>query len=217
MARGPGERAGLTAELVARTALELADDGGLAALTVRGVARRLGVEPMSLYNHFANKDALLDTVWTQVLRHGVLPDDHPADTWQAYARDTAHRYRAALLEHPNVLPLMAERSARTAEALDLVQQTVRGLTSRGAPLTLAFDLVDVLSMFTIAHALIERRAPDAGAPPGLDPQRHRLLMEYAAVAAGRDPVEADAQRFDDAVNALVSGYSDRSAEEDTRS
>ncbi len=63
MSRGRGTPAGLSRELIARTALELADEQGLRALTIRGVAQRLGVEPMSIYNHFANKEAMLDGVW----------------------------------------------------------------------------------------------------------------------------------------------------------
>lgn len=58
----PQVRAPLTRERVLRAAIELADVGGLAALTMRHLAQSLGVEAMSLYHHVANKEALLDGV-----------------------------------------------------------------------------------------------------------------------------------------------------------
>lgn len=209
MARGPGVPAGLSAARIARAALELADEAGLPALTIRGVARRLQVEPMSIYNHLAGKGALLDAVWDEVLSEGALPADHPAATWQEYLRDTAFRYREALLAHPKVLPLMLERYARTPQSLDLVQTAIAGLTTRGVPLMVSVDMVNVISMLTIAHALSEHRFADVTEPPPLDPERHALLAEIIARSMDHDPAEDDARRFRDAIDALVKGYAAR--------
>ena len=43
-------------------AIKLADEGGIESLSMRNVAQELGVYPMALYNHFANKDDLLDAM-----------------------------------------------------------------------------------------------------------------------------------------------------------
>ena len=53
-------RAGLSRERVLSAAVTLADDGGVEELSMRRLAKQLGVEAMSLYNHIANKDQLLD-------------------------------------------------------------------------------------------------------------------------------------------------------------
>ena len=55
-------RTPLTRERVLRAAIELADQQGLAALSMRNLAKAVGVEAMSLYNHVANKDDLYDGI-----------------------------------------------------------------------------------------------------------------------------------------------------------
>lgn len=206
MARGPGRSAGLTASAVAHAALRLADEQGMAALTVRGVARRLGVEPMSIYHYFASKEALLDAVWDEVLARGVLPPEHPAESWQEFLRATAQHFRKALRAHPNVLSLMLGRGARTARSLDLVQATLAGLTSRGVPLMLALDMTNVLSLFTVAHTISEHRGGTDEPPMAIDPVRHALLVEIVGRSVALDPVTDDERRFTEAVDALIAGY-----------
>src|SRR5215813_1551407 len=53
-------RAGLTRDLVFRTGVRIADEGGIAALSMRRLAQELGVEAMSLYHHVADKEQLLN-------------------------------------------------------------------------------------------------------------------------------------------------------------
>src|SRR5215471_1195902 len=53
-------RAGLTRDLVFRTAVRVANESGIAALSMRKLAQELGVEAMSLYHHVADKEQLLD-------------------------------------------------------------------------------------------------------------------------------------------------------------
>lgn len=206
MPRGRGTPAGLSGTLIAQTALRLADEEGLAALTIRGVARRLGVEPMSIYNHFASKDAMLDGVWDEILASAVLAPDHPDPTWQGYLRQTAAGYRRALLAHPGVLPTMLDRTARTAQSLDLVQKVIAGLSTRGVPLLLAADMVNIVSLLTIAHVITEHRSMSVTEPPPIDPDRHALLLEVIRQSASLDPVADDERRFRAAVDALVHGY-----------
>ena len=211
MARGPGVSAGLTAGGIASAALELADRQGLSALSVRGVARHLGVEPMSIYHYFAGKEALLDAVWDEVLSEGRLSPQHPADSWQEYLRATAHQYRHALRAHPNVLTLMLGRGARTARSLDLVQAAIAGLADRGVPLLLALDMTNVVSLFALAHTISEHR-PDADtAPPAIDPGRHRLLLEVIGLSMAQSPAADDDRRFTETVDALIRGYEQRIA------
>ena len=55
-------RVPLSRQRVLRMAINLADAGGIESLSMRNVAQELGVYPMALYNHFANKDDLLDAM-----------------------------------------------------------------------------------------------------------------------------------------------------------
>lgn len=206
MPRGQGIPAGLSAQRIAQAALQLADDEGLAALTIRGVARRLGVEPMSIYHHVAGKEALFDAVWDEIMGAAILAPDHPDPSWQGYLRQTVTGYRAALLAHPHVLPVMLNRRARTPRSLELVQQVIAGLTTRGVPLMRAVDMVDVVSMLTIAHVLTEHRSLAQPEPPALDPERHGLLLQVIMQSIELDPAAEDARRFRNALDALIHGY-----------
>lgn len=93
MARKP-----LTRERVLRAAVALADEGGIESLSMRKLADRLGVKAMSLYNHVANKDDLLDGILDSALGEIVLPE--PGTDWKAQARGLAISVHETLLRHP---------------------------------------------------------------------------------------------------------------------
>ena len=101
-------RAPLSRDRVFAAAIELADADGIPALTMRSLARRLEVEPMSLYYHVANKSALLDgiaqAVVTEIL--AALAAAHVAGAasgdgdWRAVLRRRILTARTVLLRHP---------------------------------------------------------------------------------------------------------------------
>ena len=71
----------LTPQAVVTTALALADRHGLEALTMRAGSPGLGVEAMSLYHHFASRDALLDAMVDRVYAAILLPE--ASGQWRA--------------------------------------------------------------------------------------------------------------------------------------
>src|SRR5579859_4631175 len=91
-------RAPLTRERVLRAAVALADTGGIEALTMRRLGQDLGVEAMSLYNHIANKDELLDEMIDLVFGEIELPTG--GGDWRAAQRRRAVSAHQALLRHP---------------------------------------------------------------------------------------------------------------------
>jgi AcrR family transcriptional regulator len=90
-------RAPLSRERVLRAAVELADEGGIEALSMRRLGQELGVEAMSLYNHVANKDDLLDGITDLVLRQIELPED---GDWREALRRSAVSAHEVLRGHP---------------------------------------------------------------------------------------------------------------------
>src|SRR5918994_2130068 len=70
-----GRRKPLNREHVLRAAVALADESGIEALSMRRLGQELGVEAMSLYNHVANKDDLLNGMLEVVLHEMEIPDD----------------------------------------------------------------------------------------------------------------------------------------------
>ena len=96
----------LNAETVIDTALGIADDSGLDAVTLRRVARRLGVTPMALYRHVDDKDALLDQMADRLYAE-LEPDPAGTDDWWQAIADLARATRRVLLAHPWASPLFA--------------------------------------------------------------------------------------------------------------
>jgi AcrR family transcriptional regulator len=108
-------RHSLTRDLVLRGAVELADRGGIDALTMRSLAQHLGVEAMSLYHHVANKEALLDGMVDVVFAEFHLP--RAGEAWAAEMRLRADSARAALTRHRWAVGLMDSRSTPGPESL----------------------------------------------------------------------------------------------------
>jgi AcrR family transcriptional regulator len=97
----------LTRDRVIEAAFQIMDEEGLDAVTMRRVARELGVEAMSLYHYIRDKEDLLDGICAMVMREFRYPgEDRP---WIEVARDGAREWRRVLRDHPNVMALWAER------------------------------------------------------------------------------------------------------------
>lgn len=97
----------LTRARICRAALALADREGLGALTMRRVAGRLGVEAMTLYHHFENKDAMLDGTLDLLVERAKLPEgDLTPEQW---VRGTAEAIRGLARTHPRAFPLLTRR------------------------------------------------------------------------------------------------------------
>jgi AcrR family transcriptional regulator len=94
----PEPRAPLSRARVLEAAIRLADQGGIESVTMRKLARELGVEAMSLYNHVANKDDLVDGIVDLVVSEIDLPS--AAADWEAAIREYAISAHEAFLRHP---------------------------------------------------------------------------------------------------------------------
>ncbi|MGC9962116.1 MAG: TetR/AcrR family transcriptional regulator C-terminal domain-containing protein [Acidimicrobiales bacterium] len=91
-------RRGLTPEDILRAAMEMADEDGIATLSMRGLGKRLGVQAMSLYNHVKNKEDLLDGLVDLVIGEIELPS--PDERWEIGIRQCALSAYQVLLQHP---------------------------------------------------------------------------------------------------------------------
>ena len=109
-----GRRPGLTRAQVFTAAMEIIDEGGVEKLTMRRLGAALHRNPMAVYRHTADKDAVLDGVVELVVADFVV-DPRPTLVdgqvdWVSALRDTAHGFRRAALAHPNVVPSLVTRS-----------------------------------------------------------------------------------------------------------
>ncbi len=106
--RGGRPRTPLSRTRVLDAALVVADTGGIDALSIRHIAEELGAKPMSLYNHIAGKDDILDGIVDLVFSEITVPAD---DTdWKTAMRRRAYSARDALVRHPWASTLMQSRT-----------------------------------------------------------------------------------------------------------
>ncbi|MER7762128.1 TetR/AcrR family transcriptional regulator [Streptomyces sp. NPDC097619] len=142
---------------VLEAAIVLADEGGVAALTIRALADRLGVKPMSLYHHVPHKEAILDGIVDAVFAEIDLP---PRDTdWRSALSARAHSARAALNRHPWATGVMESRShpgPATLRHHDAVLGTLRG---GGFSVELAAHAYSLLDSYVYGFALTEAALP----------------------------------------------------------
>lgn len=105
----PSTRPGLTRDRVVSGAVALADEHGVAGLSMRALAARLGVEAMSLYHHVAGKDAVLDGMVDVVFGEMHLPAVGSAEGWRAELRTRSVSGRQVLTRHRWAVGLMDSR------------------------------------------------------------------------------------------------------------
>lgn len=141
----------LSREVILDAALDLLDREGLDGLSMRKLGSSLGVEAMSLYNHVANKDALLDGLHERILTSLESP---PATrNWQTFARHQAHALHRALQAHPHAVPLFATRPAATPAAVARLEQYVGVLVDAGFKPMDALSLVQLVSQLVVGHVM----------------------------------------------------------------
>lgn len=157
---GTPARAPLDRERVLATALELADAEGVAALSMRKLAARLGVEAMSLYHHVANKDDILDGMVDAVFAEIELPRENEA--WRPAMRRRAESARAALARHPWAAALLDSRAHPGPATLRHHDAVVGCLRRNGFGVALAAHAFSVLDSYIYGFALQEAALPFAG-------------------------------------------------------
>ena len=140
-----------------RAALALADGGGIEALTMRRLGQELQVEAMSLYNHLANKDEILDGIVDLVFSEIEVPSD-PAD-WKPAMRQRAISARGALLRHPWATSLMQSRAQPGPATLRHHDSVLRILRQAGFTLVMAAHAVSVIDGYIYGFALQQINLP----------------------------------------------------------
>lgn len=165
--RGPGERAGLDTEQVVAAARAVLEEEGPPGLSLRAVARRLGVAPNALYSHIASRDKLLDAVLDAVLGEVALPSTamvrrNPAKAVRALMLDSYD----VLLRHPGLMPSYLDRQgARGVQAQRLGIFIMDALQRCGLDERAAREAMRVLIVNTIGFAAFSARPAGSGEGP----------------------------------------------------
>ena len=104
--RGGGQPTGLDRDRITRVTVRLLDAGGLAKFSMRRLAAELNVTAMSVYWYVDTKDDLLELALDAVFGELELPDPDSGEGWRDQLRTLATAYRALLVRHPWVSPLI---------------------------------------------------------------------------------------------------------------
>ena len=150
-------RSPLSRERVLGAALVIADTGGIDSLSMRKLGEELGVEAMSLYNHVANKDDILDGIVDLVFSEIALPSDG-AD-WKPAMRRRAISAHEALLRHPWAPSLMQSRTKPGPSTLRHHDSVLGRFRTAGFTLVMAAHAVSIIDGYVYGFALQQINLP----------------------------------------------------------
>ncbi len=201
----------LTRAQIVAAAIALVDRDGLDALSMRRLANELGVGPMTLYYHVPDRAALENLIFEAVMGEVDFTGDDPALDAQERAVRLGYALRAALLAHPNTVPITLSRSARTPGQLQPVDAMLGILYDIGLHPTDAIAAVDIIGqhVFGTTLAYVNHLAqqnpppdvPETGSDTGITPDEfpHLTRAIHESEYLGWD------EMFDRGLRALVRG------------
>ncbi len=160
MSTAASQRLPLSRQRVLECAVALADESGLAALTIRTLAQSMGTKPMSLYYYVANKEEILDGIVDMVFSEIEPPV--PGGDWRAEMRRRAHGVRSALRRHPWAVGLLESRSAPGPATLRHHEATLATLREAGFSVQLTAHAYALLDSYIYGFALQEAALPFEG-------------------------------------------------------
>jgi AcrR family transcriptional regulator len=173
-------RAPLDRERVLRAGIALADGGGAGELTMRKLAKALGVEAMSLYNHVANKTDLLDGMIDIVF--GEIEAPVAGGDWKAELRKRAVSTRAALNRHPWAIGEMEGRTDHGPNNLRLHDAVLGCLRAAGFSVEMTVHAMSVQDAYIYGFAL-QQADMASETPEDFAAEAQRQMVDYAEALA----------------------------------
>lgn len=143
----------MTQRDIARAALELIDQDGLNAFSMRKLGTRLGVDPMTIYRRFDDQEDLFDEVAVEMFR-SVDTKDLPWDrAWPELLEAYGLALHEALVEHPSALPLYGTRPIRSQDAVEWAVRGMLKMAEEGVSNSTALQVMLCVNEYVIGHAM----------------------------------------------------------------
>jgi TetR/AcrR family transcriptional regulator, tetracycline repressor protein len=198
----------LDRETVLDTALRLIDEVGLDGLSLRRLAKELGVQAPALYWHFASKKDLLDHLVARAnerLAHGTSGVPAPGQPWDDWLAEGLRAHRRAMLAHRDGARLAAGNRP-TPQSWPRIERTLGVLVEAGFDTSDAVRAVIVLGHYVSGFVLDEQgdaeRTDDEA--PDLDPAEFPILAAGGRAVLDRDTLfEYGLQRMLDGMRAQL--------------
>jgi TetR/AcrR family transcriptional regulator, tetracycline repressor protein len=158
---------GLSLDRIVTATLELVDERGIGAASMRAVSSRLGVRSMSLYRYVRDRDELFDAVVERIVNE--LADDpevqlRPVNGWRPYLTGMAHGVRRYARAHPHAFPLVATRPPAAPwvnpplRSLRWVEAMLNGLAAEGFTDEQVLFTYRTFNSFLLGSLLLETSA-----------------------------------------------------------
>ncbi|MGW5575315.1 TetR/AcrR family transcriptional regulator [Nocardia thailandica] len=195
----------LSRDRIRETALAMIDRDGLAELSMRKLAAKLGVQAASLYGHYPNKDDLLDDIATGIMAR-VDTSSFGERDWRTALLDWARSYRAALAAHPNFVPYLAAGPGRRAENLRAADAVHGGLVGAGWPPREA-TMIGAATRYLVMGSTVGSFAGGFADDVQVYRDRYPHLNQAHRLRAVAQEIDDDS--FELALDAFVTGLSTR--------
>lgn len=195
----------LSRDRIVGAASALVDAEGLDAVSTRRLAAELGVSGPSLYNHFRNKDEILDAVADAVSAKvdlSMFDESDPRD-WRTALHDWAVSYRAALTEHPNVVPVLARGPGRRPAGLKVADAVFGAMVRAGWPPVRATHIGALMRYFITGSALGSFAGGFVDDETAYDPSDYPHLGQAHLLAERQEKIDEGA--FETGLRALLDG------------
>ncbi len=212
-------RPALSRKMIIAAAAAVADREGVTAVSMRSVAKELGVEAMSLYHHVPSKDALLDDLADWVFERIELPE--VGDTWRKALTSRARSARSVLTAHPWALGMMESRPNPGPALLQHHDRLLGVLMAEGFSVALATHAFSAIDAYVYGFALTETSLPfepGGGAEEAFADKVAAPGELYPHIARSRAELFSDggysfADEFDYGLELLLEGLERRVADE----
>ncbi len=213
--RAPRERT-LSRETIAAAALQIVDDEGLDAMTMRRVAEALGTGAASLYAHVASKEELVELVVERVIAEMEIPGEPDPAHWQDQLKEALRAMRAAFAAHRDLARASFARIPLGENALRGMDWMLGLLRAGGLPDQVVAYAADLLPLYVMAVAYEEGLyANERNTPEQMDEYIASMRAYFAALPSERFPTMAALavpltsgsgdERFEFGLDVLVGG------------
>ena len=208
-------RAPLNRERVLSAAVVLADEAGVEQLSMRKLAQELGVVPMALYKHVANKEELLDGMVDVIV--GEIDTRPSGSGWRNEVRHRVLSAREVLLRHPWARQVLESRTNKTPVVLDYMDSVIGMFRAGGFSVDLTHHVMHALGsrMWGFTQELFD---DSQGAPVDVPPEMLQMMaaryphVAEVAMAGAHDDGSVVGQGCDDqfefefALDLLLDGF-----------
>ena len=173
------KRVPLSRDRVLRAAVAIADAAGIGSLTMRSLAQELGVKPMALYYHVANKEEILDGIVDLVFSEIELPTAN--GDWRSEIVRRANSARRVLRRHPWAIGLMESRKTPGPATLRHHDATIGILRAAGFSVEMTAHAYALLDSYIYGFALQEVSLPFEG-PETVADVAEPMMQQFPADA-----------------------------------